>query len=82
MINNKCLGSGLGHDFVTISRGDEANSESWMECYLCHKSIGELENGERNCPEHSMRCFRCGFPLMKERAEKLAKEPPIEWEDR
>ena len=65
-ISTKCLVSGLGHDFVTVYRGDpHGASESWMECHECGMTISELENQEEQC-KHEMRCFKCGFPLLKE----------------
>ena len=73
-VSAKCLVSGLGHDFVTIYRGDpHGASESWIECYECGMSLTELERQEEEC-QHEMICKKCGFPLMKERAERMEKE--------
>jgi DNA-directed RNA polymerase subunit RPC12/RpoP len=36
-----------------------------MECHECGMTISELENQEEQC-KHEMRCFKCGFPLLKE----------------
>jgi hypothetical protein len=79
-VSAHCLVSGLGHDFVTIYRGDpHGSSESWMECNECHLTLGELEKLESDCHEHKLKCIRCGFPMMKDRKEHLEQpEEPFE----
>lgn len=64
----RCLVSVLGHDFVRVERDNGGSIESWMACWECGLTINELERQEEECKEHTMRCIRCGYPLMKERS--------------
>ena len=65
-VDVQCLVSGLGHDFVSISRPYGTTTEYWMECYQCGMTLGELEKLEENCT-HDMICKKCAYPLMKNR---------------
>ena len=73
-VSAKCLVSGLGHDFVTIERDDITSQERWVECHQCGLTLGELERLEKECPEHEMKCIRCGYPMMKNRVIKELEE--------
>lgn len=77
-ISEKCLNP-IGHDFVSINRDNGNGSTEWMECYNCKMSIVELEQNEKECIGHIMRCIRCGSPMMQSRVvEPVDEEIMIE----
>ena len=73
-ISAKCLVSGLGHDFVTITRDHVTSTESWMECWECGMSLDELDRVERECLGHTMKCTACGFPMMTDRRDVIVED--------
>jgi hypothetical protein len=79
-ISPKCLARYGGHDWVTVYRGDpHGASESWMECHECGMTISEIDDQEMVCM-HKMRCFKCGYPMLKEFRAK-SKDSYVEEEE-
>ena len=65
-VSAQCLVSGLGHDWISITRDTGGTMESWTECYQCEKIIIELETQEKEC-KHTMKCVVCGYTMIKKK---------------